>query len=99
MKLSTKKNYIRDIIEPIKLISNLTQKGSRYERVKQTTQFIVGAAGEQDREIVKYMFGLYDRLKMNRVYFSAYQRDLGEKLLFQEQNERAAQEDNTGSTR
>ncbi|MBN2591842.1 MAG: radical SAM protein [Sedimentisphaerales bacterium] len=77
-KLSNKKNYIKDIIEPMKLISNLTQKGSRYQKVKQTTQFIVGAAGEQDSEIVKYMFGLYDRLNMNRVYFSAYQRGLGE---------------------
>jgi predicted DNA-binding helix-hairpin-helix protein len=80
-KLSTKKNYIRDIIEPIKLISSLTQKGSRYERVKQTTQFIVGAAGEQDSEIVKYMFGLYDRLNMHRVYFSAYQKGLGDDSL------------------
>ena len=80
-KLSSKKNYIKDIIEPMKLISNLTQKGSRYERVKQTTQFIVGAAGEQDREIIKYMFGLYDRLNMNRVYFSAYQRELGEESI------------------
>ncbi len=80
-KLSSKKNYIKDIIEPMKLISNLTQKGSRYERVKQTTQFIVGAAGEQDKEIVKYMFGLYDRMNMNRVYFSAYQRGLGEKSI------------------
>jgi predicted DNA-binding helix-hairpin-helix protein len=51
-KLSKKKQYIRDIIEPIKLISKLTGRGSRYERVKQTTQFIVGAAGEQDAEIV-----------------------------------------------
>ncbi|MBN1973943.1 MAG: helix-hairpin-helix domain-containing protein [Sedimentisphaerales bacterium] len=85
-KLSTKKNYIKDIIEPIKLISNLTQKGSRYERVKQTTQFIVGAAGEQDREIVKYMFGLYDRLNMHRVYFSAYQRELGEESISGEKN-------------
>ena len=80
-KLSNKKNYIKDIIEPMKLISNLTQKGSRYERVKQTTQFIVGAAGEHDSEIVKYMFGLYDRLNMNRVYFSAYQRGLGEQSI------------------
>jgi len=80
-KLSNKKNYIKDIIEPMKLISNLTQKGARYQRVKQTTQFIVGAAGEQDKEIVKYMFGLYDRLNMNRVYFSAYQRDLGEESI------------------
>jgi predicted DNA-binding helix-hairpin-helix protein len=86
-KLSTKKNYIKDIIEPIKLISNLTQKGSRYQRVKQTTQFIVGAAGEQDKEIVKYMFGLYDRLNMHRIYFSAYQRGLGEESLLAERNE------------
>jgi predicted DNA-binding helix-hairpin-helix protein len=77
-KLSRKKRYIQDIIEPIKLISRLTGRGSRYERVKQTTQFIVGAAGEQDTQIVKYMSGLYERLKMHRVYFSAYQRGLGD---------------------
>jgi len=77
-KLSQKKQYIRDIIEPIKLISRLTERGSRYARVKQTTQFIVGAAGEQDAEIVKYMYGLYNRLSMHRVYFSAYQKGLGE---------------------
>jgi predicted DNA-binding helix-hairpin-helix protein len=77
-KLSSKKRYIEDIIEPIKLISRLTAPGARYHRVRQTTQFIVGAAGEQDSQIVRYMFGLYDRLKMHRVYFSAYQRDLGE---------------------
>ena len=47
-KLSLKKDYIRDIIDPIKLISRLTASGSIYERVKQTTQFIVGAAGERD---------------------------------------------------
>jgi predicted DNA-binding helix-hairpin-helix protein len=77
-KLSSKKNYIRDIIETIKLISRLTGRGSRYERVKQTTQFIVGAAGEQDTQIVKYLSGLYERLNMHRVYFSAYQRGLGD---------------------
>ena len=86
-KLSQKKNYIRDIIEPIKLISRLTGRGSRYERVKQTTQFIVGAAGEQDAQIVKYMSGLYERLKMHRVYFSAYQRGLGDESIAGEQVE------------
>ncbi|UCG48529.1 MAG: radical SAM protein [Phycisphaerales bacterium] len=77
-KLSSRKRYIEDIIEPIKLISRLTGRGSRYGRVKQTTQFMVGAAGEADREIVRYMFGLYDRLRLQRVYFSAYQRGLGD---------------------
>jgi len=77
-KLSEKKKYIRDIIEPIKLISRLTGRGAKYEKVKQTTQFIVGAAGELDTEIVKYMWGLYNSLKMHRVYFSAYQKGLGD---------------------
>ena len=77
-KVSSKKRDIQDIIEPIKLISRLTGRGSRYQRVKQTTQFIVGAAGELDQEIIKYMFGLYERLKMHRVYFSAYQKGLGD---------------------
>ena len=80
-KLSSRKDYIRDIIKPIKLISRLTGKGTRYSRVKQTTQFIVGAADESDTEIVKYMSGLYDRLNMHRVYFSAYQNGLGDKEL------------------
>ncbi len=84
-KVSTKKKYIEDIIEPIKLISRLTSRGSRYQRVKQTTQFIVGAAGEPDAEIVKYMYGLYERLKMNRVYFSAYQKGLGDESIAREQ--------------
>lgn len=77
-RLSSRKDYIRDIIEPIKLISRLTAKGTRFERVKQTTQFIVGAAGESDAEIVKYMGGLYDRLKMQRIYFSTYQKGAGD---------------------
>ena len=80
-KLSNKKEYIKDIIEPIKLISRLTARGMKYEKVKQTTQFIVGAAGELDTEIVKYMFGLYDRLRMHRVYFSAYQKGLGDESI------------------
>jgi len=77
-KVSQKKRYIEDIIEPIKLISRLTGRGSRYQKVKQTTQFVVGAAGESDAEIVKYMYGLYERLRMHRVYFSAYQKGLGD---------------------
>lgn len=77
-RLSSRKRFIEDIVEPIKLISCLTGRGNKYERVKQTTQFVVGAAEETDSEIVKYMWGLYDRLHLKRIYFSAYQRDLGD---------------------
>jgi len=80
-KLSQRKDFLKDIIEPMKLISRLTAKGTRYERVKSTTQFIVGAAGETDKKIVRYMTGLYQRLKLNRVYFSAYQSAPGAESL------------------
>lgn len=75
--LCTTKNYTRDIIEPLKLISRLTSKGERYDRVKQTTQFVVGASNETDKEIIDYSWGLYKRLKLSRIYFSAYQRGAG----------------------
>ena len=84
-KLSTRKSFVRDIIEPMKYINRLTARGSRFAKVKQTTQFIVGPAGESDAEIVKYMWGLYQRLRMHRVYFSAYQRGLGDASLSSEQ--------------
>ena len=86
-KLSSKKRYIEDIIEPIKLISRLTARGGRYERVKQTTQFIIGAAGESDAGCFIYRIELYDRLKMHRVYFSAYQKGLGDEAIAGEQVE------------
>ncbi len=76
--LSTRKDFIKDIVEPIKLISRLTGRGAKYARVKQTTQFVVGAAEETDSEIVQYMWGLYDRLNLKRIYFSAYQKGLGD---------------------
>ena len=77
-KLSARKDYTNDIIRPIKLLGELTAKGSRWSRVKASTQFVVGASDETDHEIVKYTWGLYRRLKFARVYFSAYQQGLGE---------------------
>lgn len=77
-KVSKKKNFILDIVGPMKLISRLTSPGSKYHHVKQTTQFVVGAAEETDGEIVKYMAALYDRLHINRIYFSAYQKQQDE---------------------
>ncbi len=75
--LSGKKNYDRDIIRPLKLMSRLTGEGMRFSKKKCTTQFIVGASDETDAEILKYAFKLYKGLHFNRVYFSAYQKGLG----------------------
>jgi predicted DNA-binding helix-hairpin-helix protein len=45
----------------------------------------VGAATESDAEIVNYVWGLYERLKMHRVYFTAYQKGLGDESIPGEQ--------------
>ena len=77
-KLSDYKNFDDDIIRPLKYISAQTAKGSPYSRIRTTTQFVVGASDETDSEIVRYMDGLYNRLKMQRIYFSAYQSGVGD---------------------
>lgn len=92
-KLTAKKNYIKDIIAPLKLISRLTQKHSRYQRVKKTTQFIVGASDETDAEIVRYTAGMYKKLNLNRVYFSSYQRGLGDSNIPGEERKYIRKED------
>ena len=75
--LSAKKDYESDIIRLLKFISRSTGPGTAHPRTKCSTQFIVGAADEKDSEIINYTFGIYERLKFKRVYFSAYQQGLG----------------------
>lgn len=76
-KLSGKKRFIEDIIGSMQYIARQTGKGMKHSRVRQSTQFIVGASDETDAEIVTYTSALYRKLELNRVYFSAYQRGLG----------------------
>ena len=92
-RLSESKDYLKDIIEPMKYISELTAKGSPYRRVSKTTQFIVGASDETDREILTYMQGLYQRLNYSRVYFSSYQKGLGDPSIPGEQRVCAAEDE------
>lgn len=77
-RLSGKKDYLHDIARPMQLMGKLSSRGSRFSRVKCTTQFIVGASDEKDSEIIESMSGLYKRLNFRRVYFSAYQKGLGD---------------------
>lgn len=87
-QLSEKKDYMRDIIGPMRRISRLTGRGGPFSGVKQTTQFIVGASDETDAEIVRYTGSLYRKLNMGRVYFSAYQYGLGDASIPGERREK-----------
>ncbi len=91
-QLSTTKKYERDILRPIQLISQWTQKGAEYAGVKQTTQFVVGAAQETDKDILSYSWKLYKKWRLSRIYFSAYQRGSGAQELPGENSTRTNQE-------
>ncbi|QSH40718.1 helix-hairpin-helix domain-containing protein [Lentisphaerota bacterium ZTH] len=84
-QLSETKSFMDDIVRPVKLMSNLTASGARFSRVKCTTQFIVGAADENDSDIINYVDAVYNRLNFQRVYFSAYQPGLGDRNIPGEQ--------------
>ncbi|MEA3366690.1 MAG: radical SAM protein [Planctomycetota bacterium] len=84
-RLSSTKRYEHDIVRSVRLISRLTGPNGPHRRVKQTTQFVVGAADETDTQIVQATGRLYRRWGLNRVYFSAYQHGLGDPSLPGEQ--------------
>lgn len=77
-RLSHRKDYEKDILRPLNLMGRLTSRGMKFSKIKCTTQFIVGASDETDSEIVGSMSDLYSKLNFKRVYFSAYQKGLGD---------------------
>jgi predicted DNA-binding helix-hairpin-helix protein len=71
-KLSSKKDIHHGIMERMLWVKKLTANDSRLTPSGQTTQFVVGAAGETDRDILTATGGLYRDLGLRRVYYSAY---------------------------
>jgi putative DNA modification/repair radical SAM protein len=49
-----------------------TRRAPRFAPAGQSTQLIVGASPESDRQILRLASGLYDRLGLKRVYYSAF---------------------------
>ena len=64
-EISDEKDYLCDILKRQEWIAS--EAPGRH-----TTQLVVGAAGEDDREIIGCMSGLYKKTKPARIYFSAF---------------------------
>ncbi len=64
------KNYETDIINCQKHIKEYIQEGLL--PAGQTTQYIVGTAGESDREIMESLHWEYENLDLRRGYFSSF---------------------------
>lgn len=71
--LSSKKDLQHDILDRMRFIQSLSSKEGCMAPSGQTTQFVVGAAGERDIDILNTTEYLYDEIGLKRTYFSAFQ--------------------------
>ncbi len=71
-RLSSSKQFEQDLLQRMRWAREfMLAKGTA--SAGQTTQFVVGAAGESDREILLTVGRLYAELHLARIYFSAFQ--------------------------
>jgi len=69
-RLSRAKDLDADLLAPLRVAKAIAEE--RGLRVSRTTQFVVGAAGESDRELLLRSQELYRELGLARVYYSAF---------------------------
>ncbi len=72
-RLSTMKDFQRDILDPMEWITQLIRNGGSGGAVGQATQMVVGAANESDWDIFKRMEQLYGEWNFKRVYYAPFQ--------------------------
>lgn len=68
--LAPKKDYWTELIQRLKWISELRQ--SQHLRASAVTQFVVGAVGDTDLELLSLSDKLFNQLHLKRTYFSAF---------------------------
>jgi predicted DNA-binding helix-hairpin-helix protein len=71
-RIAPGKRFDSQILAPMRQVASAMRAG-RYTRASQTTQLVVGAAGETDREVTQAAAGAYHELGLARVYYSALQ--------------------------
>lgn len=64
------KDFKLDLLDPMSIIQKKIEKG--LVKSGHTTQFVVGASGESDAEILKTTDWLYKKRDLRRAYFSAF---------------------------
>ncbi|MBC7236063.1 MAG: radical SAM protein [Chloroflexi bacterium] len=70
LRALSKHKEIEQLLGPLRTAHRLRTENEK--RVSMTTQFVVGAAGESDREILSLTAVLYREVRLSRAYFSAF---------------------------
>ena len=71
-ELTSTKDYNKDILKRLSWINSFENKSTTYPNSTHTTQLIVGANSESDREILERMEKIYKKSQLKRTYFSAF---------------------------
>ncbi|MCX7912382.1 MAG: radical SAM protein, partial [Dehalococcoidales bacterium] len=71
-RLSRRKDLLGDILRRMERVKEIISRQENLVPSGQTTQFVVGAAGETDRDILATAVSLYRDMRLKRVYFSAF---------------------------
>ena len=71
-RLSQKKDLHHGILERMQWVKQIISKNEFLVPSGQTTQFVVGAAGETDLHIINTTEALYKEMGLRRIYFSAF---------------------------
>jgi predicted DNA-binding helix-hairpin-helix protein len=71
-RIAPGKNFDTEILAPMRQVSRAIAQG-RFARAGQTTQLVVGAAGEADCEVARAAAWAYREMGLARVYYSALQ--------------------------
>jgi putative DNA modification/repair radical SAM protein len=73
-RIAPRKDFAANLLQPMHWVKSLIEaSGGRLVPAGQTTQFVVGAADESDREILMTTARLYRGMGLARAYFSAFQ--------------------------
>jgi predicted DNA-binding helix-hairpin-helix protein len=71
--IAPQKNFYEELARPMHVAKRLIDASDgRLTPAGQTTQFVVGAAGEPDQEILSTTARLYQEMDLRRAYFSAF---------------------------
>jgi predicted DNA-binding helix-hairpin-helix protein len=71
-RIAREKDFLRDLLPQTEWIQQAVAD-PRTRAKSHTTQFVVGASGESDREILKWTDWLYKGRGLHRAYYSAYE--------------------------
>ncbi|MGB9593130.1 MAG: radical SAM protein [Anaerolineae bacterium] len=79
-RIAPDKDFFGGLIQMMRWVHEIRQSREELSGVSQTTQLVVGAAQESDAEILHAAARLYREFGLSRVYYSAFQPQVGTPL-------------------